>query len=373
MSLQTVGSNYPRKRRLQVKKYVTHDETVDPQVGFGNLWVTCYDGWVSRINLSNDSISHVNTGGHPASGTSSPGFIWFRDANALYRIDSSNNLSTLTISGINPAYPPAYAFGSLWCPDYAGTGLYKIDPSALTYVRVTATVGNLTTALAAYGSIWCVNSGGSAFYRVDPTSNAVTTLVCGAAPIGCLDYNGSIWIACGNSGTVTKVNPSTNATTTITTGSGSVFPVIADGYLWVANPTAGTVTRIDPNTNATTNIITGTTCDEGFEFAGAFWVCLVGSGIVKRIDPVTLAVTSYTVGAGIRPPFVYQIANWRLGQVYIPCHTAKAVYQIDPVTGRVVAIPTGGGAWFSIPYGGYMWTTTNTVGEAAVYRITPGY
>jgi gluconolactonase len=126
-----------------------------------------------------------------------------------------------------------------------------------------------------------------------------------------------------------------------------------DGKLWAADE-AGRLFRIDPESGSFEQVaeVGGFGVGLCVDGDGQVYVCVYDRGAVVRVDPATGAVETYCdsiEGGPLRAP------NWNLfapdGAMYLSdsCEEVAGLDFVDVKSGRVVAVPRGGGDATVIP------------------------
>jgi YVTN family beta-propeller protein len=215
------------------------------------------------------------------------------------------------------------------------------------------------------GATWVTDSADDLLLRVSRAGNVVDRIPVGRGPAGVTVGDGEVWVANGLDGTVSEVNPGAGRqVATIGVGIGPDAVAFGYGSVWVASVTSGTLSRIDAATGAVTATIALAGAPAGIAVgAGAVWVTSQETGQLLRVDPASGRLSrSFAVGPG---PDSLAVAA---GRVWV-ADSGGTVSRLDPRTGRIQLIRTGG-APAGITYAdGAIWVADSQAG--AVSRIDP--
>ncbi len=215
------------------------------------------------------------------------------------------------------------------------------------------------------GAAWITDSADDLLLRVSRAGNVVDRIPVGRGPAGVTVGDGEVWVANGLDGTVSEVNPvAGRQVATIRVGIGPDAIAFGYGSVWVASVTSGTLSRIDAATGAVTATIALAGAPAGIAVgAGAVWVTSQQTGQLLRVDPASGRLSrSFAVGPG---PDGLAVAA---GRVWV-ADSGGTVSRLDPRTGRIQVIRTGG-APAGITYAdGAIWVADSQAG--AVSRIDP--
>ena len=251
----------------------------------GDLWFADYGTTpaVGKIDPGTGTVTEYSAGLPVGSGGGSPGFVsdlvtgpdgnlWF-----TYSYGTSNDIGTITSSGVISLYPAGGALGFSGPLVTAGGKLWILDagsPSAS--IQSITTSGTVATYSAGFnsgsypsglvlgpdGNLWLTDSGDNlttgttshpAVGMVDPTTGAITEYTSGL-PAGVepgslvAGSDGNLWFCDGsitNTPTVDRVDLATGVTTAFPTGAAVGAPCSnlaggPGGDLWFADHPAGT-------------------------------------------------------------------------------------------------------------------------------------
>jgi streptogramin lyase len=275
--------------------------------------------------------------------------------------------------------------------------LVQIDAHSATVVGDGAIADPQDTELGVVSShheIWVLSHRYQVISIIDARTDRRTGTIGGfggrqtaqSAGYSVVDRYGSVWVA-GRNNTVIRINPATHAIertipipggpTLLAAGFGRIWVLSHDAKrLWVIYPGDNDV-RLVGNANikpATAALAVG---------AGAVWVGNYFAGTVTRVDPTTgkshdiyVGLNPTGIGVGFGSVWVSNNGGKMPGPTGRPSATVlhQTVTQINPVTGRVVAIiPVGNvnQAYASdiAPADGSMWVTCPN--SRYVARIDP--
>jgi DNA-binding beta-propeller fold protein YncE len=232
--------------------------------------------------------------------------------------------------------------GAVWVSGFGR--MTRLDPDADRVVATVKTPGteDYSQVAVGLGAVWVTADGGR-LYRIDPTTNRVVATILVGGPIqGVETGGGSVWVTrpAEGDGELIRVDPATNRVTgqPIQVGPGPVAVLYAFGALWVTN---SAVVRVDPSTSKVSTTGFNGRVAAGFDSLWAAW-----EDTVVRADP-----TSGRPTATIRLPRAQAVAVghgrvWVLASpksssptLFYPVKHTAALWEIDPVTNRIIGTP----------------------------------
>ncbi len=219
----------------------------------------------------------------------------------------------------------------------------------------------------AYGAdaAWVTDTANDQLLRVDQAAQVVDRIPVGRGPGGVAFGDGEVWVANQLDGTVSEINPAAG-TPVATIGVGNGPEAIAFGYgsVWVTNATDSTLSRIDPGSGHPLAAIPLGATPAGLAAGeGGIWVTSPGARQLQLVDPHTNRVSrSFQVGVSSAGVAVGAGGVW-VGD------PGGAVARVDPVTGGVRRIRTGGSPASIAFAGGAVWAADSQGGS--VWRIDP--
>ena len=240
-----------------------------------------------------------------------------------------------------------------------------IDGSRNAVSAVVAGAGRPGGVAYGAGTTWVTDTANDQLLRADQAGQVVDRIPVGRGPGGVAFGDGEAWVANQLDGTVSEVNPAAGRpVATIGVGNGPEAIVFGYGSVWVANATDSTLSRIDPGSGRVLATIplgatpAGLTAGEG-----GIWVTSPGAGQLLLVDPYTNRV-SLSFPAGISSAGVAVGA----GSVWVG-DPGGAVARVNPVTGAVRRIKTGGSPAGITFAGGAVWAADSQGGS--VWRVDP--
>ena len=240
-----------------------------------------------------------------------------------------------------------------------------IDASRNAVSAVVAGAGRPGGVAYGAGATWVTDTADDLLLRVDPAAQVVDRIPVGRGPGGVAFGDGEVWVANQLDGTVSEVNPAAGSpVATISVGNGPEAITVGYGSVWVANTTDSTLSRIDPGTGRPLATIPLGATPAGLAAGdGGIWVTSPDSGQLLLVDPSTNRV-SRSFPAGVSSAGVAVGA----GGVWV-ADPGGAVARIDPVTGDVRRIRTGGSPAGIAFAGGAVWAADSQGGS--VWRVGP--
>jgi YVTN family beta-propeller protein len=174
------------------------------------IWAANYNGYVSKINTTNDADIAIISTGAGSNGVVYDGkYIWVSNSSvkSITKIDAVSNSVVATITSSLFAQPRAMAFdGShVWAADWGGKVL-KIDVIS-NEVVTSIPVGNTPYDVAFDGiHLWVSNANSNNVNIIDINTNTVvSTLPVGTFPCGLAFDGTNIWLANSHSSTIRKM------------------------------------------------------------------------------------------------------------------------------------------------------------------------
>jgi peptide/nickel transport system substrate-binding protein len=240
-----------------------------------------------------------------------------------------------------------------------------IDGNRGVLSRVVTGVGRPGGIAHGTGAAWITDTANDLLLRVDPAGQVVDRIPVGHGPGSVAVGDGQVWVANQLDGTVSEVNPAAG-TVVATVGVGNGPGAIAFGYrsVWVANVTDSTLSRIDPGSGRVlATILLGSTPAGLAAGKGGIWVASPDSGRLLLVDPHDNRV-SRGFPIGVSPGGIAV----GMGSLWVT-DPGGAVARVDPVTGRVQKIRTGGSPAGIAYADGAVWVADSQRG--GVLRIDP--
>jgi YVTN family beta-propeller protein len=240
-----------------------------------------------------------------------------------------------------------------------------IDGSRNAVSAVVAGAGRPGGVAYGAGATWVTDTANDQLLRADQAGQVVDRIPVGRGPGGVAFGDGEAWVANRLDGTVSEVNPAAGRpVATIGVGNGPEAIAFGYGSVWVANATDSTLSRIDPGSGRVLATIplgatpAGLTAGEG-----GIWVTSPGAGQLLLVDPYTNRVSrSFPVGVSSAGVAV------GAGSVWV-ADPGGAVARVDPVTGALRRIRTGGSPAGIAFAGGAVWAADSQGGS--VWRVDP--
>jgi len=237
--------------------------------------------------------------------------------------------------------------GGWLADDHAGT-LRHFDPSTGTALgRPLQLGGRPISVVTGFGRIWVADLAGNQVWEVDPKTGTVvgSPIPVAQGPVSLAAGDGGVWVASLVAGAVSLIDPRTGQV--LASGvlpDGAVRLAIGPDGVWVSGQT-DSLTRVDPDPVA--GLLQWRTVDVGqgpFGVGagdGSVWVANVKSGSVSRVDPVSMRVTAtYTVGGagGGVPANPEMVALWH-DRLWVADGQQGVVVALDPATGQQMGSP----------------------------------
>jgi streptogramin lyase len=257
---------------------------------------------------------------------------------------------------------------SVWAANAGDGTVSQIDPASLEVVH-TIGLGKAATALVeAHGEVWVATGVDDTVDRIDARSGGVLGSVVLPGDLTSSAYaitsgGNALWVGSGNN--IVKIDPPTAAPAgTIDYGSGINDIAFLDGSLWIVS-SAETLARFSAaamRLTAETGLgVIPTAIDAG---ADSVWVSAPAPYLydvaVWRIDPVTArvsATTAFAKSAGYPPSTDIAYGD---GAIWVASYGNRAVFRLDPRTGRIVKTIRIAGYPSGIAVGdGKVWVTVS--------------
>ena len=268
--------------------------------------------------------------------------------NSVVVIDSARNRVTNAISLGGGAIPGAIAAGSsgVWVTNAAEQTVVRIDPRRLS-ISDTYNVGGAATDVAlGPGAAWVVTGNDNTLVRLDAQTGDMRTALLPATPAGVFGLatgGGFVWLV---SGTLLKFDPRTQAIVARAKGNCCDPLDVAYGRraVWVAER-AESVAKVGADSVRRVSEHRIGELDGHLAVGyGSIWaVGLTTSGtqpsIVWRLNPETgLPSAAVPLGRVANTPYLTTVAiATGAGSVWVAIEHDRAVFRLDPRTGRVLA------------------------------------
>jgi YVTN family beta-propeller protein len=256
--------------------------------------------------------------------------------------------------------PPARA-----SPQAGPNTVAFIDGNRNTVSAVVAGAGRPGGVAYGAGATWVTDTAADMLLRVNRNAQVVDRIPVGRGPGGVAFGAGEVWVANQLDGTVSEVNPAAGRpVATIGVGNGPEAIAFGYGWVWVANATDSTLSKIDPGSGSVLATIPLGATPAGLAAGdGGIWVASPGTGRLLLVDPSSDRV-SRSFPAGVSSAGVTVGA----GSVWV-ADQGGAVARVDPVTGAVRRIRTGGSPDGIAFAGGAVWAADGQGGK--VWRVDP--
>ena len=267
--------------------------------------------------------------------------------------------------------------------DHTGIVRHFNEATGATIGRPLHLGGRPISVVAGFGRIWVADISGSMVWEINPTTDSVvgSPIPVAEGPVALAAGDGGIWVASLVAGTVSLIDPRTGnvlATGTLPDGAvrlaigpdGAVRLAIGPDGVWVSGQT-DSLTRVDPRpVGGSLHWRTVHVGQGPFGVGvgdGSVWVANVKSGSVSRVDPVSMRVTAtYTVGGagGGVPSNPEMVALWH-NRLWVADGQQGVVVALEPTTGQQTGMPVavpGVIRQLVIDGDGSLWATTANPG-----------
>ena len=142
----------------------------------------------------------------------------------------------------------AAGFGSIWVPDFTGTGhaVDRVDPRTHSVTATYPTGGAELAVATGAGSVWITENADNTVIRLDPATGKVVASISVPSPTGVLVHANQVWVASYTTTTLTTIDATTNAIRGSVSLSGPGQNILASATsLWVSQ-SDGSLTQITP-------------------------------------------------------------------------------------------------------------------------------
>jgi ABC-type transport system substrate-binding protein/DNA-binding SARP family transcriptional activator/sugar lactone lactonase YvrE len=262
-------------------------------------------------------------------------------------IDGRHDVLSGVVTGAARPGGVAYGAGATWITDTADDQLLRVNHSGQVVDRIPVGRGPGGVAVGD-GQVWVANQLDGTVWEVNPAAGIpVARIGVGNGPDAVAFGYRSVWVANETDGTLSRIDAgSGRLLATIPLGGTPAGLAAGEGGIWVASPDSGQLVLVDPRSNRVSHSFPVGVSSAGVAVgAGSVWVSDAG-GAVARVDPVTGHVRKIRTGGS---PAGIAYAN---GAVWVADSLGGAVWRIDPQTGSARPIPVGNEPAVLAPAGG---------------------
>jgi ABC-type transport system substrate-binding protein len=251
------------------------------------------------------------------------------------------------VTGVARPGGVAYGAGAAWITDTADNQLLRANHNGQVVDRIPVGRGPGGVAVGD-GQVWVANQLDGTVWEVNPAAGVpVAKIGVGNGPDAVAFGYRSVWVANATDATLSRIDPgSGRSLATIPLGATPAGLAVGARGIWVTSPDSGQLLLVDPHTNRVSRSFPVGVSSAGVAIgAGSVWVGDPG-GVVARVDPVTGRVRKIRTGGS---PAGIAYAN---GVVWVADSQGGTVWRIDPQTGSARPIPVGNQPAMLAPAGG---------------------
>jgi DNA-binding beta-propeller fold protein YncE len=232
--------------------------------------------------------------------------------------------------------------GAVWVSGFGR--MTRLEPDTDRVVAAVKTPGteDYSHIAVGLGAVWVTADGGR-LYRIDPTTNRVVATILVGGPIQGVEVGGGyVWVTrpAEGDGELIRVEPARNRVTgaPIDVGPGPVAALYAFGALWVTN---SSVVRVDPSTGTVSTMGFSGRVAPGFGSLWAAWEDTVVRADPKSGHPTATVRVPRAQAVAVGQGRVWVLASPKSSSptLFYPVKHTAALWEIDPMTNRIVGRP----------------------------------
>jgi YVTN family beta-propeller protein len=251
-------------------------------------------------------------------------------------IVGSRGLLSEVVTGDGRPGGAAYGAGAAWITDTAHDLLLQVDQAGQVVDRIPVGHGPGGVAVGA-GEVWVANELDGTVWEVNPAAGTVVAKIgVGNGPDAVAYGYQSVWVADVTDGTLSRIDPgSGRVVATIPLGGTPVGLAAGERGIWVTSPDTGRLLLVDPHANRVSRVFQVGGSPAGVAVGmGSVWVS-DPAGTVTRVEPATGRVKEIRTGGVLAGIALADDAVW------VASARDGSVLRIDPRTGSVRSIHVG--------------------------------